>query len=188
MLFSRMTFQARLERPDPSEYNEYYGRYVALVPAGDIVPILADQNRQTLDFMGGLEIDADQPYAPGKWNLKQVLGHLIDTERIFSFRALNFARGDISALPGMEPDDFQNNSGAHKRSLEDLFMELTFLRQANVLMFESLPEEAWLRRGTASGSPVTVRALAHMTAGHELHHVKILRTILVASLGPANDH
>jgi hypothetical protein len=178
MLFSRMTFQARLERPDPSEYNEYYARYVSLVPAGDIVPILAEQNRQTLDFIRLLVINADQPYAPGKWNLKQVLGHLIDTERIFSYRALSFARGDASALPGMEPNDFQNNSGANNRSLEDLFMELTFLRQANVLMFEGLPEEAWLRRGTASGYLVTVRALAHMTAGHELHHVRILQTNL----------
>jgi uncharacterized damage-inducible protein DinB len=183
MLFSRMTFNARLERPDPSEYNEYYGRYVALVATGDIVRILSEQIRQTLDFFQSLEIDADQPYAPGKWNLKQVLGHLIDTERIFSYRALSFARGDASALPGMEPDDFQYNSGASKRSLETLFKELTFLRQANVLMFEALPEEAWLRRGTASGYPVTVRALAHMTAGHELHHLKILR----ANLDPAND-
>jgi DinB superfamily len=178
-----MTFKARSERLDPSEYNEYYGRYVMLVPVGDIVPILSEQIRHTLDFIGMLEINADQPYAPGKWNLKQVLGHLIDTERIFSYRALSFARGDASALPGMEPDDFQSNSGANKRSLEDLFMELTFLRQANVLMFEALPEEAWLRRGMASGYPVTVRALAHMIAGHELHHVKILQ----ANLGLAND-
>jgi DinB superfamily len=177
MLFSRMSFKARLEKPDPSEYNEYYGRYVGLVPADDIVQILAEQIRQTLDTIGELEINADEPYAPGKWNLKQVLGHLIDTERIFSYRALSFARGDASALPGMEPDDFQNNSGANKRSLEDLFMELTFLRQANVLMFEALPEEAWLRHGTASGYPVTVRALAHMIAGHELHHVKILESL-----------
>jgi DinB superfamily len=177
MLFSHMSFKARLEKPDPSEYNEYYGRYVGLVPADDIVQILAEQIRQTLDTIGELEINADEPYAPGKWNLKQVLGHLIDTERIFSYRALSFARGDASALPGMEPDDFQNNSGANKRSLEDLFMELTFLRQANVLMFEALPEEAWLQHGTASGYPVTVRALAHMIAGHELHHVKILESL-----------
>ena len=172
-----MTFKARIEKPEPDEYNEYYRRYMALVPVGDIVPILSEQIRHTLDFFGGLEIDADQPYAPGKWNLKQVFGHLIDTERIFSYRALSFARGDASALPGMEPDEFQNNSGANKRSLEDLFMELTFLRRANVLMFEALPEEAWLRRGTASGYPVTVRALAHMIAGHELHHLNILKSL-----------
>jgi hypothetical protein len=150
---------------------------VALVPAGDIVPILAEQIRHTLDFVRSLEIDADQPYAPGKWNLKQVLGHLIDTERIFSYRALSIARGDTAALPGMDQDVFQANSGVSARSLEDLFMELTFLRQANVLMFEALSEEAWLRGGTASGFPVTVRALANMIVGHELHHLNILKAL-----------
>jgi hypothetical protein len=177
MLFSIMTFKARIEKPDPSEYNEYYGRYVALVPAGDIVPILAEQIRHTLDFVRSLEIDVDKPYAPGKWSLKQVLGHLIDTERVFSYRALSFARGDTASLPGMEQDDFQQHSEANSRSLEGMFMEFTFLRQANVLMFEALPEAAWMRVGTASDAQVSVRALAHMIAGHELHHLNILKSL-----------
>ena len=112
-----------------------------------------------------------------KWSLKQVLGHLIDSERVFSYRALSFARGDASALPGMDPDTFQNNSAASSVSLENLFMEFTFLRQANVLMFEALPEVAWTRVGTASDAKVSVRALAHIIAGHELHHLKILKAL-----------
>ena len=171
-----MIFKARLEQPDSSEYNEYYGRYVALVPNGDIVQTLSDQLKTTLDFIPTLGLEADQPYTPGKWSLKQMLGHLVDTERVFSYRALSFARGDTAALPGMEQDDFQIHSEANSRSLESLFMEYTFLRQANVLMFEALPEVAWMRFGTASGSRVSVRALAHMIAGHELHHLNILST------------
>ena len=176
MLFSIMTFKARLERPDPGEYNEYYGRYVALVPDGDIVQTLSDQLKITLDFIPTLELEADQPVAPGKWSLKQVLGHLIDSERVFSYRALSFARGDTSALPGMDPDTFQNHAEANSLSLENLFMEFTFLRQANVLMFEALPEVAWMRIGMASDAQVSVRALAHIIAGHELHHLNILRS------------
>ena len=172
-----MTFKARLERPDPSEYDQYYGRYVALVPDGDIVQTLSDQLKITLDFIPTLELNADQPYAPGKWSLKQVLGHLIDSERVFSYRALSFARGDTSALPGMDPDTFQNHAEANSLSPENLFMEFTFLRQANVLMFEALPEVAWMRIGTASDTQVSMRALAHIIAGHELHHLNILRSL-----------
>lgn len=177
VLFSLMTFKARIEKPEPSEYNEYHGRYVALVSEGDIVHTLADQLKITLDFIPTLEIEADQALAPGKWSLKQVLGHLVDTERVFSYRALSFARGDTAPLPGMEQDDFQAHSEANSRSLESLFMEYTFLRQANVLMFEALPELAWMRVGIASGSRVSVRALAHMIAGHELHHLNILKSL-----------
>jgi hypothetical protein len=176
MLFSFMT-QARLEKPDPGEYNAYYGRYVTLVPVGDIVPILAEQIRQTLDFIRSLEIDADRPYAPGKWSLKQVLGHLIDSERVFSYRALSFARGDTSDLPGMDPDTFQIHAAANSVSLENLFLEYTFLRQANVLMFEALPEVAWMQVGVASDAQVSVRALAHIIVGHELHHLNILKAL-----------
>jgi uncharacterized damage-inducible protein DinB len=172
-----MTFKARLEKPDPSEYGEYYGRYVNLVPEGDIVQTLGDQLKITLDFLPTLELDPDQPYAPGKWSLKEVLSHMIDTERVFSYRAFSFARGDQNALPGMDQDEYQAHSEANSRSLEHLFMEFTFLRQANVVMFEDLPEAAWMRGGTASGLHVSVRALAHMIVGHELHHLNILKSL-----------
>jgi DinB superfamily len=167
----------RYQKPDESEYAEYYHRYVALVPEADVVYSLGEQLHVTLDFIRTIEIDAELPYAPGKWSLKQVIGHLIDTERIFAYRALSFARGDTAALPGMDQDDFQNHSEANARSLEIMFMEWTFLRQANVLMFESFSEEAWLRTGIASNAEVTVRALAHMIVGHELHHLKILQAL-----------
>ena len=167
----------RYQKPDQSEYANFYHRYIDLTPEADVVYTLGEQLRETLDFMRSLELDPDQPYAPGKWSLKQVLGHLIDTERVFSYRALSFARADGSALPGMDQNDFQNNSDANARQLEVMFMEWTFLRQANVLMFESFTEEAWLRSGIASGAEVSVRALAHMIAGHELHHLNILRSL-----------
>jgi uncharacterized damage-inducible protein DinB len=167
----------RYQKPDPSEYAEYYHRYVALVPEVDVVYTLAEQQRETLDFIRTLELDPEQPYALGKWSIKQVLGHLIDTEQIFAYRALSFARAEAAALPGMDPDDFQNNSEANARSLEVMFMEWTFLRQANVLMFESFSETAWMRTGLASNAEVSVRALAHMIAGHELHHLNILKTL-----------
>jgi DinB superfamily len=167
----------RYQKPDQSEYAEYFHRYVELVPEADVIDTLAEQLHETLDFMRTLEVDANQPYAPGKWSLKQVLGHLIDTERVFSYRALSFARGDGAALPGMDQDGFQNHSDANARSLETMFMEWTFLRQANVLMFESLSETAWMRTGIASGAEVSVRALAHMIVGHELHHLNILRSL-----------
>jgi hypothetical protein len=174
-----MTVSARCVVPEPGEYLEYYGRYIALVSAGDIVQTLAEQLEPTLAFLRALpEAVAREPYAVGKWTVKGVAGHLIDTERVFAYRALTFARGDAADLPGMDQDAFMVDGNFGARALLDLCDEWENLRQANVRMFAGFPEAAWTRSGRASGSSVSVRALAFIIAGHERHHLKILRAAL----------
>jgi len=165
-----------LKRPDPSEYAPYYGRYIERVPDGPIVDILRSQIRGTLELLRALpEAKGEHRYAPGKWSIKQVVGHVIDGERVFSYRALRFGRGDETKLPGFEQDDFARAAVFATRSLRHLTDELEAVRRATVLLYEGFGEEDWLRRGTAAENPVTVRSLAYIIAGHELHHVTMLQ-------------
>ncbi|HJU54882.1 MAG TPA: DinB family protein [Pyrinomonadaceae bacterium] len=163
-------------RPDETEYVPEYGRYVSLVPDGDIVAVLGDQIGETLALLRSIpEERAGFRYEPDKWSIKELVGHLIDSERIFSYRALRFARDDKTALPGYEQDDYVRNGSFDDRTLEDLAAEFASARQATVLLFKHLNGEAWARRGLANESEVSVRALAHIIAGHELHHRSVLR-------------
>ena len=163
-------------RPAATEHAPYYEKYVSLVPEGDIVSILSRQAETTLSLLNSIpEAQANNRYAPGKWSIKEVVGHVVDCERIFSYRALRFARNDPTLLPGFEQDDYVLNAAFAEIPLSDLAAEFEFLRRATVYMFKPLTPDAWLRRGDANGSQVTVRALAHIIAGHELHHVGILR-------------
>lgn len=163
-------------RPAPTEHAQYYEKYVSLVPEGDIVSTLSRQAETTLSLLSSIpEAQADSRYAPDKWSIKEVVGHVIDCERIFAYRALRFARNDPSPLPGFEQDDYVRNAAFGAISLTDLAAEFESLRGASVYMFKSLTAEAWLRSGSANGADVSVRALAHIIAGHELHHVGILR-------------
>ncbi|GMV07683.1 MAG: DNA damage-inducible protein DinB [Gemmatimonadota bacterium] len=165
-----------LPRPEAGEYNEYYARYIALVPDGDIVETLARQMQDTHALLKGVPPEKEEyRYAPGKWSLREVVGHLLDTERVFAFRALWFARGAGGELAGMDQELWVKASSAGSRSLADLAWEWMGLRSANALMFASFDEETGLRRGVASGYEVTVRALAWMIAGHELHHLALIR-------------
>ena len=165
-----------MKRPDPSEYAPYYGKYIEKVPDGPIVDVLRTQILGTLELLRSLpESKGDHIYAPGKWSIKQVVGHVTDGERVFAYRALRFGRGDATQLPGFEQDDYARAGGFPARSLRHLSDELEAVRRATVLLFEGFGEEDWLRRGTASSNPVSVRGLAYIIAGHELHHVKILR-------------
>lgn len=174
-----MSQPAKAVLPERAEYNAFYGRYVALVPPGDVVRTLTEQIGPTLAFLRALgEARASEPYAPGKWTPKQVIGHLADCERVFAYRALTFARGDTSELPGMDPDVFMADGNFGARTLSDLCGELEHLRHASVSLFGGLPEAAWTRSGIASGASVSVRALAFILAGHERHHLKILREAL----------
>jgi uncharacterized damage-inducible protein DinB len=118
--------------------------------------------------------EAITPYAPGKWTVKQVLGHIIDAERIFSYRALRIARDDNTPLPGFEQDDYVANADFNSLSLTELLQEYSAVRRATILLFRHLPADAWTRRGTASDNEVTVRALAYIIAGHDQHHYRIL--------------
>lgn len=165
-----------MSRPDPSEYNAYYGRYISLVPDGPIVERLRDQIQETLGILRSLpEARGDHRYAPGKWSIKEMIGHVADAERVFSYRALRIGRGDETPLPGFEQDDYVKNGRFEARTLRHLVDELETVRKGTVLLLEGLEDAAMMRLGTASGFPVSVRALAYITAGHELHHRAVLR-------------
>lgn len=163
-------------RPDPSEYAEYYHRYISLVPDGDIVVLLEGQIADTVALIGGLsEESAGRPYAPGKWSVKQVVGHLADSERVFAYRAMRIARGDRTFLPGFEQDDYVREGGFDDRPLQDLLEEFQAVRRATVALVGSLTAEAAARTGMANNFGVSVRALAWIAAGHERHHQGLIR-------------
>jgi len=162
-------------RPLPVEYAPYYDRYISLVQGNDLLATLDEQRRQTVLLLSGRsEADGDLRYAPDKWSLKEVLGHLNDTERIMAYRALRIARGDATPIEGYEQDDYVRNSPFAKRPLADLIEDYIAVRRATLSLFRNLDEPAWTRRGVANKNEVTVRALAYIIAGHELHHRRIL--------------
>src|SRR2546425_10721598 len=164
-----------MKRPEPTEYAEFYANYVSKVPGTDVLSVLESQRLQMLQlFAGRSERDGSFRYAPGKWTVKEVLGHITDTERIFTYRALRIARGDQTPLPGFEQDDFVKNGGFSERALAGLAEEFALVRSASLALFRSFPEEAWARRGVSSQKEVTVRALAFITAGHHIYHHVIL--------------
>ena len=163
-------------RPEANEYAPYYEKYVSLVPDADLVETLERQGAETLALLRGLsEEQGAHRYEPGKWSIKQLVGHISDGERIFSYRALAFARGDGQSLPGMEQDEWMAGVDFDARTLADLADEFEAVRSATLHLFRHLSPEAWARRGTASDNEVTVRALAYVIAGHEAHHVGVLR-------------
>ncbi len=164
-----------IARPEPGEYAPYYDRYIALITGTDILGTLDAQRRQTMLLLSGRdESEGDFRYAPDKWSAKEVLGHVCDTERIFAYRALRIARGDQTPLPGFEQDDYVENGPFAKAALEEIIEDYIAVRRATLTLLRNLDEAAWTRRGVASKNEVSVRALAYMIAGHELHHRRIL--------------
>jgi uncharacterized damage-inducible protein DinB len=162
-------------RPEAGEYAPFYETYVSKVKGSDILGILEAQRLQMAQlFAARSERDGNFRYAPGKWTVKEVLGHVTDTERIFSYRALRIARGDQTPLSGFEQDDYVRSGKFAERTLADLADEFGLVRAASIALFRSLPKEAWQRRGVASNNEVSVRALAFIVAGHEIHHRLIL--------------
>lgn len=165
-----------LTRPEPGEYAPFYETYVSLVPGGDVIAQLESQRVQTAQlFAASTERDGNFRYAPGKWTIKEVVGHLSDSERVFSYRAMRIARGDQTPLPGFEQDDYVKNGNFGEQTLADLVAEYGAVRAATLALLRSFNAEAGARRGTASDKSVTVRALAFIIAGHELHHREILK-------------
>jgi len=163
-------------KPEAGEYVPYYDRYISLVPAGDILEVLRGEGEKALALWRSVpESEAGFRYAPDKWSLRQVAGHVIDAERIFSYRALTFARNDQTPLPGFDENPYVENAAFDDVPFADLAAEFEHVRHATLLLFQHLAPEAWTRRGTASNNPVSVRALAYLIAGHELHHRAILR-------------
>lgn len=166
-----------MTRPDSTEYNPYYGKYIALVPGADIVAALSAQIDETMAFLHGLsEREGELRYAPDKWSIKEVIGHLTDAERIFSYRALRFARSDRTPLPGFEENDFVAHADFGALSLAELAAEYQAVRQSSIYMFKHLAAEAWGRRGVANNDEISVRAIAYAIGGHELHHLGIIRS------------
>ena len=171
-----MTAAPRYDRPDPSEYAPYYAGYIAAVPDGELLATLERQLEDTTGALVGLPASRGNfAYAPGKWSIKEVLCHVADAERVFAYRVLRFARGDATPLASFDEKVWAPHSGAADRTLDDLIEELRVVRSATLVLLRHLPAEAPLRRGTASGKEVSVRALAWIITGHERHHLRILR-------------
>jgi hypothetical protein len=162
-------------KPGPDEYAPFYAGYVAHVPAGDIVAVLRTQLEDTIALVRGLgEDQALHAYAPGKWSIKTVIGHIADSERVLACRALRFAREDATPLPGFDENAYAGSARADRRPLVSLIAELAAVRAATVALFDNLPEDCWTRAGQANSYHVTVRAMAWIIAGHELHHRGVL--------------
>ncbi len=165
-----------IERPEPGEYADFYAGYISALPSGDILEILERQKDQLRHLAGIVAPDRETfRYAPGKWSIREIVGHLIDAERVFSYRALCFSRGDETPLPGFDENFYVANADFDARTLQSLLEELTLLRSANVLLFRSLAPEDLARVGVANSKPVSVRALAFILAGHLQHHFVVLR-------------
>ncbi|MGD9563211.1 MAG: DinB family protein [Pyrinomonadaceae bacterium] len=163
-------------RPESNEYDAYYQKYISLVPETDIRDAFAGQPKDLIAALGSLpEEKGSFTYADGKWTIKEVLSHLIDGERHFAYRILRISRGDETPIEGFEQDGYIENSNANNRPFAELLDEFEFSRKANALMLNNLDAAALARMGTASGLPVSVRALANISIGHVRHHLAILK-------------
>ena len=170
-----VTTMAPIARPQSTEYAPYYAGYIAQVPEGDLVDLLRSQHRETQALLRSISEDrAAHRYAPGKWSIKEVVGHMADVERIMTYRALRIARGDTTPLPGFDENAYVPAANFGARSLASLAHELEQVRNATIAFLETLEPDAAARRGSANNLEVTARALAYIIAGHERHHVRIL--------------
>jgi uncharacterized damage-inducible protein DinB len=163
-------------KPEPEEYAPFYKGYVELIGNDNVLEKLSSNRKKTYYFFLSLPNEkADYAYAEGKWSIKEVLGHVIDTERIMSYRLLRFSRGDYNALAGFNENFYSSRSNHKTRTLEDLADEFSTLRKANLYLYQNLTEEQLKRKGVASNATVSVKALLYIIAGHELHHIHIIK-------------
>jgi hypothetical protein len=162
--------------PEISEYQSYYGKYISLVQGDDLTATLDQQLTDSLATLSRIsEAQSLHRYEPGKWSIKEVVGHLIDSERIFTYRALRFARNDHTPLSGFDQDPYVIAGNFNDRPWSELVAEFEYVRRSTILFFRGLKPEAERRPGVANNAPITVRALGYVIAGHELHHMGILR-------------
>jgi uncharacterized damage-inducible protein DinB len=169
------TLATNIGRPEAGEYASYYEKYVSKVEGTDLLATLDEQRRKTLLLLScRSEGEGEIRYAPGKWNVKEVLGHICDAERVFAYRALRISRNDATPLASFDENEFVKNGPFARVTLSELIEDYIAVRRATLTLLRNLDEAAWLRRGTASDNPVTVRGLAYIIAGHELHHRRIL--------------
>lgn len=165
-----------MSKPLPEEYAPFYQGYVALIGDDNVLEKLQSSQFKTYNFFLSLPQEkADFAYAEGKWSIKEVLGHVIDTERIMGYRLLRFSRGDHHPLAGFNENFYASKSDHKNRILEDLADEFKTLRKANLYLYQNLSKEQLKRKGTASNSIVSVKALLYIIAGHELHHLNIIK-------------
>ena len=165
-----------MKRPVAGEYAPSHAAYVALVEEDDILSAMEEQSSSMQKFLAGLdETKAALRYAEGKWSVKEVIGHIVDAERVFAYRALAVARGESQPLPGFDENDYVDNAGFDDWKLGDLAELYALVRRANIVFYKNLRDEVWDRRGTASNAPVSVRGLAYVIVGHERHHLQVLK-------------
>ena len=165
-----------MNRPERTEYDPYYERYVSLVENEAILDTLGTQSiKLNALFSGMREQRGEFRYAEGKWSIKELLGHLIDGERMFCYRLLRISRGDQTPIEGFEQDGYIENAHSDQRSFSDLLDEFSLLRRANIIFVKNLTPEAWARVGTANNVEISVRALVYIMAGHIEHHLAILK-------------
>jgi hypothetical protein len=165
-----------MDRPTPEEYPEYYNQYLNLVKDGDIIQILEEQSLYVQNFIISIpEEKGDSTYGFGKWTIKEVFGHLLDSERILAYRALRIARRDKQPLPGYDQDDYIKNAKYYRKSLKEIADEMLLLRAADLKLFQSFDSEDMIQRGVANDMEFTVRALLYILAGHELYHINFIK-------------
>lgn len=174
---------AMLSRPSQSEFAPYYGTYVNAMPDGDVVAALTDQGEETFAVLSGLsEEEGSFRYAPEKWSIRDLVQHLCDSERVFAYRALRFARGDETPLPGFDEKPWASAALAERRPLRELAAELRDIRRTTLALIRSFDEQMLERRGVASANVMSVRALVWVIAGHERHHLRVLRERYLSAL------
>lgn len=167
---------AGMAKLDPAEYAPYFQRYVSNVTEDDVLGAMEAQTRETAALLARIDDEkASYRYAPEKWSVKQLVGHVTDAERVFAYRAMAIARGEQASLPGFDENDYVRNGDFDRRSIGELAAELAAARAATLAMFRGFSDEAWRRRGVANNNAISARALAHVALGHERHHLKVLR-------------
>lgn len=172
-----------LRKQETNEYPPYYKEYVNNVPDGELLHILDDQQKETMNLLRDLSEEmAQYQYAQGKWTIKEVIGHITDTERIMCYRLLCIARGEQEMLPGYNDDEYVRRGQFNRFSLSDLLHHQALVRQHTILLLSSMDDEAMRRRGNANGSEVTARALGYIIAGHEIHHRRLIKDRYLSSL------
>jgi hypothetical protein len=165
-----------LKRPEENEYPTYYESYLKLVPERNLLEILEHQLTNAVTLFSGLrEEQGNIAYASGKWTVKEVVGHVMDTERIMSYRLLRIARGDKTPLAGFSEEDYAIEGSFSERPLSELVEEFQAVRKSTLSLLRGIPEHAWLRSGTANELPITARAIAYIIAGHGIHHTNIIK-------------
>jgi hypothetical protein len=169
--------KAESGRPEATEYVEYYGKYIGKVGGTNIVAVLEQQLQPALALLRGIdERTADFSYEAGKWSIKELIGHVIDSERVFTYRALVFARNDRAVLPGFDQDHWVKEADYSKVPFSEIVSEFEAVRGATVQLFRNIDPSTWTRKGNANGNDVTPRALAFIIAGHLDHHLEILKS------------